>query len=69
MAKKARRKRLATEAEKKKARQSGQPVPTYVYADTGTPFAGYDSGGSSYCSTDSSSSSSSGGGCDSGSSF
>lgn len=64
------RKRLATQAEKNKARLAGDSVPTYVFLD-GSP-APSDSGSGSSCSSDSSSSYSSdsgGGGCDSGGSF
>lgn len=66
------KKRLATEAEKRRARATGQTVPTYVYVDAGSS---YGSSGTSSCSSHSGSSSSSsssdsgGGSCDSGGGF
>jgi hypothetical protein len=67
------KRRLATQAEKNRARQNGETVPTYVIVDIAT--SGSSDSGSSSCSSDSSSYSSSsssdsgGGSCDSGGGF
>jgi hypothetical protein len=59
------KRRLATQDEKNKARQNGETVPTYVVVDAVT--SGGSDSGSSHCSPDSSPSPCSGG--DSGGSF
>lgn len=61
-----RKKRLATESERRKARAQGAQAPTYVFVDDGSTA---DSGTSSSSCSDSSSSSSSGYSSDSSSSY
>lgn len=67
----ARKRRLATYAEKEKARRAGESVPTYVWVDTVTgdvsDCSDSSSGYSSYDSGSSSSYDSGSSGCDTGS--
>lgn len=60
------RKRLATQAEKDRARRNGETVPTYVYVDSSSSYSSSDSGSSCSSSSSSYDSGSSSSSCDSG---